>query len=649
MKLKISNRLNLYISAILFLGISALIYHDILSSERLLNEIGLSEAKRLGTTLFDQLYTSMRLGGGRNEDRAIVERVKDIEGVEEIRIIHGYPLDAQYGTEEDERPVDRYDLTALGGNTSSVIKKVKGYTEARMVMPIFVRQECKGCHTGGVGAVSGAISVKISLKKYESVIAGHTRNFILWGVAIMGLTALSVLVTVRKRFLDPIEKLKEGTEALAEGDLGYRVNIKTKDELEDLGGAFNAMAGTLLAATVRLNDINEKYTKLVEMAADAILLKDIETLKFVDANSAASALTGYSREELFTLRTEDLYPSEKLTEYSKIFDRWIYDGKGYLHDGAVIRKDGFTVPVEIAASVLEIDGRRYIQEIWRDISERKGLEQTLRRQVDVLEDTVAERTFELNRSLKELEGAYKKLKDSEQILVQSAKLVSLGEMGAGIAHELNSPIAGILSITEAMLMKTQKDEQMRYMLEKIKDAAVRSKYIILDMLTYARPFKGQLEPIYINETLRATLTIFVSEIKTSAIEIIERFDPNLPKVNGNKGQLMEAMLNIIKNARDAMEGRGKIYISTATRTRDGLVSAVVEITDTGPGIPEEIRDRIFDPFFTTKEKGGGLNIGLGLSIAQSIVKDHGGSIEAESEPGKGATFRIMLPTAEQNV
>src|SRR5574340_102550 len=172
----------------------------------------------------------------------------------------------------------------------------------------------------------------------------------------------------------------------------------------------------------------------------------------------------------------------------------------------------------------------------------------------------------------------------------------------------------------------ERTTELNRSLTELKDAAVRSKYIILDMMAYARPSRGNFEPVYLNLIIKATIGLFISEIKTLSIEIIEDLDPDLPNVSGNKAQLMEVILNIIKNARDAMGGNGKIFISTRQVKEDANGFSVVEIRDTGPGIDEAIIDKIFDPFFTTKEKGGGLNIGLGLSIAQSIIKEHGGRI-----------------------
>lgn len=625
-------------------GILSLFFFDYRSDSVLLEEVGAGEARKVAKAVFDQLHTSMRLGGGRLENRAIMERFRKIEGIEEIRIVHGPSIDKQYGIEEDEVPVDALDRAALEGVASkNVSRSPQGYKVVRNVMPVFYDGGCGKCHFGRSGGVSGAVSVTVSMREYESIIHNHRIKFYVWGGAILLATSLAVLMLVQRRLLEPLDSLRQGAGELARGRFDYRVRLKSGDEFEELGEAFDGMACSLAAAAEDLREISGKYSKLVNMAADAILLRDLETGLYSEVNQAAVVLSGYSREELLNMGPKGLFPFQKLSEYNQAVRRWVHDEKGFLHDAMVIKKDGFLVPVEIAASVIEIKGRRYIQEIWRDISERKGLEETIRRQIGVLEEMVRVRTAELDNSLKELEEAYRKLKSSEQMLIQSAKLISLGEMGAGIAHELNSPLAGILSISEVLLSRIPKEDRNYFLLEKIKDAAVRSKYIILDMLTYSRPSREGYAPTFLNECIRATLTIFTSEVKTKSIEIVEKFDPELPKVLGNKGQIMEVVLNILKNARDAMLESGTIFISTEAIEENGSRYAMAEFRDTGAGIPDDLTDKIFDPFFTTKEKGGGHNIGLGLSISLSIIKEHGGRIEAANSPEGGAVFRIYLP------
>jgi len=271
-----------------------------------------------------------------------------------------------------------------------------------------------------------------------------------------------------------------------------------------------------------------------------------------------------------------------------------------------------------------------------DDMHEKRVEDELRSEIKVLETRLKERT-------ERLEDATERLKISRQKMIESAKLISLGEMGAGIAHELNSPLAGILTIADVLISRMDKDDRNYALLEKLRDAAVRSKYIIIDMLSYARPFKGERETIDMNDLLRSTLSLFISEINSASVEIRLDLAKALPMVLGARGQLMEVIFNIIKNARDALGGYGSICLATSAADEDGRGGVAVDIRDTGPGIPAEVLDRIFDPFFSTKDKGGGLNIGLGLSISKSIITEHGGSIRAGNISGGGAFCKFFIP------
>ncbi len=401
-----------------------------------------------------------------------------------------------------------------------------------------------------------------------------------------------------------------------------------------------------------------KYSTLFDMSSDAVVIVEARTMKILEANRAASHLTGYSVQELLGMTTPELFGrGAPGRAYHDSFKRWLFDGKGYLHNGAILKKQGGRVDVDVTARVMEDAagsggtwgtggtggpeeaGEKVVMEVWRDISERVCLEKSLGRQIKDLERRVKDRT-------RELEDATLKLKQSQQKMIESAKLVSLGEMGAGIAHELNSPLAGILGLVEVLLGRMDRDDRNYGLLEKIKDAAVRSKYIILDMLSYARPFRDEREAVNMNEVIKSTLSLFVSEINTTSIEIEMDLSPSLPDVEGMRGQLMEVVFNIVKNARDALKGYGGIRISSRLqREGDGPPVVVVEISDTGPGVPAEIMERIFDPFFSSKDKGRGMNVGLGLSISRSIVLEHGGRIEVENLPGGGACFRVCLPAS----
>lgn len=442
----------------------------------------------------------------------------------------------------------------------------------------------------------GSLSTSRVAVGYEAMIAGHYRVLFFGGFIILVLTSVASLLALRRWFSVP---------------LGHMA--------KDLG------------------DSTLKYRTLVETSSDAIVLVDAQSMRVREINRAATLLTGYSREELLGLVSDDLHgPEEAGERYRAFFKRWAFDGKGYLHEGSISKKNKGIVSVEVSAATVELGGSVFMLEIWRDISDRKCLEDNLRTQIEALEARVRERTEELSDALE-------RLKISRQKMIQSTKLISLGEMGAGIAHELNSPLAGILTIAEVLLGRMDKSDRSYALIVKLKDAALRSKYIIIDMLSYARPFKGEREPLDMNDVLRSTLSLFTSEINSASVEIRLDLTKNLPMVLGARGQLMEVMFNIIKNARDVLGGYGKISLSTSAREEAGAAGVAVDISDTGPGISSEVLDKIFDPFFSTKDKGGGLNIGLGLSISQSIIKEHGGVISARNLEKGGASFRVFIP------
>ncbi len=637
--MRLTRRFYLYTIGLFVIGLLAFFYLIHLENERLIRAAGLMDARRLGSAFFGELYTSMALGGGAEGDRLIVKRYENIEGLESIKSIHGPLIDKTYGVEGDEVALDDFEIEGLKGQESwKIISRDKStHRSMRLVMPLKIKEKCLFCHKASVDTVAGAVSLSVSLERYETIVRSHERYMLLGGILILIFASICILVTLRRRVIGPLSLLKDGLDTIERGELTKRVSLQTGDEFEDVGRAFNIMAESLEKTTSDLTEAMLKYSSLVDMAADAIILIEADGMRVIEANKAAVLLTGYAKAELSQMISSDFFDQGlRRKAYMLSFKRWVFDGKGYAHDSLIRKKQGSTVPVDIAASTVEIKGRTFILEVWRDISERKCLEDGLRSKITELEERVRERT-------EELEVAYDKLKRSQQKIIQSTKLVSLGEMGAGIAHELNSPLAGILTIVEVLLGRTDKADRNYRLLEKIKDAAVRSKYIIIDMLSYARPFKGDMEPLCLNEVLKSTLSLFVSEINSASVDISLDLHRNLPRVMGARGQLMEVVFNLIKNARDAISDFGSITLATRVMEEKGALFAVAEIRDTGTGIPDEVIERVFDPFFSTKDKGGGLNVGLGLSISESIIKKHGGRLEAKNLESKGALFSIILP------
>ena len=242
-----------------------------------------------------------------------------------------------------------------------------------------------------------------------------------------------------------------------------------------------------------------------------------------------------------------------------------------------------------------------------------------------------------------------KARENEKALQQelnlTSRLASIGEVAAGIAHEINNPLTGVIGFAQ-MLAAMEMPEQMREAVDVINDGARRTAGIVQKLLTFARRNKTTKEYVDINAVLKSTLDIRAYEMKTNSIEVVSRFDPDLPKTMANTGQLQQVFLNIVINAEQAItmaRVTGKLSIKTEIVNSKIRVS----IADNGVGITKENLNKLFDPFFTTKGDNGGT--GLGLSISYGIIKEHKGKIKVKSIAGRGATFIIELPIVSQTV
>jgi len=224
-------------------------------------------------------------------------------------------------------------------------------------------------------------------------------------------------------------------------------------------------------------------------------------------------------------------------------------------------------------------------------------------------------------------------------VAQSERLASLGMLAAGVAHEVNNPLGGILALTGLTVEEMPKDDPNRENLEEVIRQTERCRDIVKGLLEFSRQSKGNTEPVDLNKVLRDTLSLVGKQALFFNVNVVCQLAPELPPVAADRAQFQQVFINILMNAVQAMHERGTITIES--RYNAAAKSVEVAISDTGDGIPPEQIGRIFDPFFTTKESGHGT--GLGLSIAYGIVTTHRGSISVASEVGKGSTFTIRMP------
>ena len=231
----------------------------------------------------------------------------------------------------------------------------------------------------------------------------------------------------------------------------------------------------------------------------------------------------------------------------------------------------------------------------------------------------------------------------EEQMIQTEKLTSLGLLAAGVAHEVNTPLAVISNYIQMLAKQIPADDPRQKTIDRIVKQTFRASEIVNNLLNFSRTGAAQLVQLDLNSVLEETLTLVQHPFKSAQVNVIKNYTDELPPVLGSMTRLQQVFLNLFMNARDAMPGGGMLEVRTWARNG----SVEVEVTDTGSGISPEHLHRIFDPFFTTKATGRGT--GLGLSVSYGIIKEHAGKVDVRSTPGKGTSFRLEFPAARKAV
>jgi signal transduction histidine kinase len=233
----------------------------------------------------------------------------------------------------------------------------------------------------------------------------------------------------------------------------------------------------------------------------------------------------------------------------------------------------------------------------------------------------------------------------ESQLAQAEKLSSIGLLAAGVAHEVNTPLAVISSYTQMLAKQVRGDERLAPLLDRITSQTFRASEIVNSLLNFSRTGSTEFSEIDLNGVIRDTLTLLEHQFKTAGLRLDVDLKPELPRIVGNANKLQQVFLNLFINAKDAMTTGGSLRISTEVNGRVGVL-----IADTGSGIAPEHMQRIYDPFFTTKNapsEGQRRGTGLGLAVTYGIIQEHSGRIQVDSAVGHGTTFRLEFPAARK--
>ncbi|MEW5913433.1 MAG: PAS domain S-box protein [Thermodesulfobacteriota bacterium] len=367
-------------------------------------------------------------------------------------------------------------------------------------------------------------------------------------------------------------------------------------------------------ANRELHRSNAFLRNLIMSSVDAVIAADMSG-RILLFNEAAGQITGYSEEEaLHQIGIRDIYPGDGAHQVMALLRSEEHGGKGKLksHEVRLLRKDGEVVPISLSAAVvMEGDSEVATVGFFYDLREKRRMEA--------------------------------ELDQTRMQLLQAEKMASIGKLAAGVAHQLNNPLAGITLFANLLGEEYDLPAPARQDLQRILDNAQRSRDTIKELLQFARQTRQEIRPADLNESLTRTLFLLQNQSLFQNIEIVRDLEPGLPPLPADVQQLNHVFMNIVLNAAEAMEGQGRIQVRSR-RSADGRW-AVVEIADSGPGIPPEVLPHIFEPFFTTKDEGKGT--GLGLSVAFGIIENHHGRIKALSEPGQGTRLVIELPLSPE--
>lgn len=458
-----------------------------------------------------------------------------------------------------------------------------------------------------VESLSTASAAKISERITKINADINATNHFLIACLVLGPLAIILITSFfLKRFTGSVGSLVHAAQALESGDLDYRFDTNLKNEFRTLANSFNSMALSLKTEQEKFQSVHKLYQTLFESAGDAIMITGLENQdlgRIVSANRAAANLYGYEVDELIGMDVTALVREGKEQKFRERMrsipsDTWSHKRVKR------VKKDGSLIQVAMSMGPLYIGEKKHLLTFCRDITEQLHAEE-------------------------------------KQQLVNQMALV--GQMAAGLAHEIKNPLAGVKVSLDVLADELDLPAEDKEVFSRIINEINRMEKLLKNLLNYARPPQPHFDLVDLNRLLENSLKnveMVSSKNADFTIHFEKDFATELPQVEIDSSQMQQVFLNIYLNAVDAMETEGIISTTTAM---DGEDCVLIKISDSGKGMSEASCEKIFTPFFTTKTKG----TGLGLSICKRLVEQHGGSIVVHSQVGIGTSFAITLPLTQK--
>ncbi|OGC93687.1 MAG: hypothetical protein A2W25_06200 [candidate division Zixibacteria bacterium RBG_16_53_22] len=505
------------------------------------------------------------------------------------------------------RPADR---------EQSIIIKDDRVSFLRSVNPIRKKPICEKCHRGDE-TMLGMLVTDVSVKDIEALTRSNLNITFVMIVATLLFMAGAFRLGFKKIILDRLALLKAAAGRLEKGDFSARAALDTGDELGRLAGTFNRMADNLTQSLARIERARAYLENLINSIDDGVaVIKRDRTLVMVN--------DAYLRMFDSDKRDRSEYLNSPLEHLNPFHGEWCRIPEKRCNVCTVFETGEFSNRI---VSLVSRDGAQKVYESYISVLSKD--EQGVVEIVEDLRDTTIRKKFETQ-------------------MIEAERLVSAGKLAAGVAHEINNPMASISTCAEGLLKMiddfpavNEQKSLLREYLETIRDSAFRCKAITQRLLNFASIQSSEFEPLDFNEVIEDAVRLVQYDISAKGVDLELKLSREMPSVRLSRTSFPHAVVNLILNSLYAVERRGKITITTLLQGQ----RAALKVEDNGCGIDGRHLQRVFEPFFTTKKVGEGS--GLGLFICRNIVNNHGGEIDIQSEAGKGTVVTIRIPVTEE--
>ncbi|MGA1795236.1 MAG: sensor histidine kinase [bacterium] len=628
-------KLILWIGVILVISLKLFFYFEN-TADRLMmvNQIK-EEAYRLSDIIKRGTYQDML--EARSQDlQETLETIGAQEDVRKVRIVEQgrikrSSIKGEVGEKVNKDAESCMNCHTVEGDTPLMVTRYRFFIseEGEHVLgfanPIYNEEKCQTCHSSDK-EVLGVLDIILSTEKVHRAIAANERRCLIFILCLFLIIALSIALFILRFVNKPIRELTYGTRRITHGDLDYHIHSRTEDEIGELGKSFNRMTDDLKSYQGQLIHAKEYIDNIIKSMTDSLIVVNPDG-RITMVNQAAVRLLRYEREEdLLGRPVEMIFAKDTpFASHAPDFHHILTNGSTKNYDTVCRTKEGDEIPVNLSASAMH---------------DEKG---------DLLAIVFVARDMrEIQALIADLKHAYRDLQATQTQLIQSSRLASMGVLAAGVAHEINNPINTIINYADLLEDDLSPDTEPADYVRWIRREGQRIVSIVKSLLSFARTDNKEFTPCEITDIITTSIAFMNAYLAKDRIRIQTVYDSNLPGIRARSTQLEQVFINLLINARDALNEKYPqahedklITIEAKGIERDGAPYISVRFTDSGIGIDEENLDRIFDPFFTTKRADKGT--GLGLSITYGIIEDHKGSVSVSSTKGKGTTFTIEIP------